>query len=230
MRIYIFRITMKILITLLGAVVLLFQSCTSKDKHPDVLTLEKLIENGEVIFIEKKDSVSLSPFITFLNDSVYLTQTSHHNYSETKNSGSNEKTATEVSIKNSFALKNVFNGKTYHSETLHSKSLVSINKNNDVIINDVMFLAPDYTSKKPADTAFAKKTTDIKADEKLNELDEFDKSIIRKWTNTGRLGTMHEMFYYQLGGKKFKSTSECYLITENGNYFYNSKLGILKLK
>ncbi len=221
---------MRNLIVVLGAIVFLFQSCTSKDKHPDVLTLEKLIENGEVIFIEKKDSVSLFPFITFLNDSVYLTQTPHYNYSETKNSGSNEKTAPEVVINNSFELKNIFNGKTYISETVDSKLLVSINEKNDVIINDVMFLAPDYTSKKPADTAFAKKTTDIKVDEKLNELDEFYKSIIHKWTNTGRLGTMHEIFYYQLDGKKFKSASACYLITENGNYFYNGNLGILKVK
>ncbi|MFA4870668.1 MAG: hypothetical protein WC623_20900 [Pedobacter sp.] len=216
-------------LTTLFFTALMLQSCTSKDKHPDILTLEKLIENGEVIFIEKKDSVSLFPFITFLSDSVYLTQTPHHIYSETKNPESNEKTATEVSIKNNFALKNVFNGKTYHSEMLDSKSSVLINEKNDVIINDVMFLAPDYTSKKPADTAFAKKTSDIKVDEKLNELDEFDKSIIHKWTNTGRLGTMHEIFYYQLDGKKFKSASSCYLITENGNYFYNGKLGILKI-
>jgi len=221
---------MRNLITLLLATAFLFHSCTNKDKHPDVLTLEKLIENGEVIFIEKKDSVSLFPFITFLSDSVYLTQMPHHNYSETKNPGSNEKTATEVSIKNSFALKNVFNGKTYHSETLDSKSSLSINENNDLIINDIMFLAPDYNSKIKADTTAARNIADVKMDEKLKKPNEFDESIIYKWTNTGRLGTMHEMFYYQFGGKKFKSTSECYLITENGNYFYNGKLGILQIK
>ncbi|MDR6786634.1 hypothetical protein ABIE26_005180 [Pedobacter africanus] len=221
---------MRNLIILLLAIAFLFQSCTSKDKHPDILTLEKLIENGEVIFIEKKDSVSLFPFITFLSDSVYLTQTPHHNYSETKTPGSNEKTATEVSIKNSFALKNVFNGKTYHSETLDSKSSVFINEKNDLIIKDIMFLAPDYNSKIKADTTAARNIADVKMDEKLKKLNEFDESIIYKWTNTGRLGTMHEMFYYQFGGKKFKSTSECYLITENGNYFYNGKLGILQIK
>ncbi|MEQ7802069.1 hypothetical protein ABDJ41_19895 [Pedobacter sp. ASV1-7] len=221
---------MKKLTTLLLATAFLFHSCTSKDKHPDVLTLEKLIENGEVIFIEKKDSVSLFPYITFLSDSVYLTQMPHHNYSETKNPGSNGKTATDVSIKNSFALKNVFNGKTYLSETLDSKSSVYINEKNDFIIKDIMFLAPDYNSKIKADTIATRNIADVKMDEKLKKLNEFDESIIYKWTNTGRLGTMHEMFYYQIGGKKFKSTTECYLITENGNYFYNGKLGILKIK
>lgn len=221
---------MRNLITLLLAIAFLFQSCTSKDKHPDVVTLEKLIKNGEVIFIEKKDSVSLFPLITFLNDSVYLTQMPHHNYSETKNPDSNQKTATEVSIKNSFALKNIFNGKTYLSKTLDSKSSVFINEKNDLIINDIMFLAPDYSSKIKADTISAQHIIDVKIDEKLKKLNEFDESVIYKWTNTGRLGTMHEMFYYQLGGKKFKSTSECYLLTENGNYFYNGKLGILKIK
>lgn len=221
---------MRNLITLLFATAFIFQSCTSKDKHPDVLTLEKLTENGDVIFIEKKDSVSLFPFITFLNDSVYLTQTPHHNYSESKTQGRNEKTAIEVVIKNSFALKNIFQGKTYLSKTLDSKSSVFINEKNNLIINDVMFLAPDYSSKIKADTISAQNIIDVKMDEKLKKLNEFDESIIYKWTNTGRLGTMHEMFYYQFGGKKFKSTSECYLITENGNYFYNSKLGILKVK
>lgn len=221
---------MRNLIILLLATAFLFHSCTSKDKHPDVLTLEKLIENGEVIFIEKKDSVSLFPFITFLNDSVYLTQTPHHNYSETKNPDSNEKKATDLSIKNNFALKNVFNGKTYLSETLDSKSSVFINEKHDFIIKDIMFLAPDYNSKIKADTTAARNIADVKMDEKLKKLNEFDESIIYKWTNTGRLGTMHEMFYYQFGGKKFKSTSECYLITENGNYFYNGKLGILQIK
>lgn len=220
---------MKKLTTLFLAIAFIFQSCTSKDKHPDVLTLEKLIEKGDVIFIEKKDSTSLFPFITFLNDSVYLTQMPLHNYSETKSPGSNEKTATEVIIKNSFALKNVFNGKTYHSETLDSKSSVFINEKNDFIIKDIMFLAPDYNSKVKADTTAARNIADVKMDEKLKKLNEFDESVIYKWTNTGRLGTMHEMFYYQIGGKKFKSTSECYLITENGNYFYNGKFGILKI-
>ena len=224
------RTTMDKLFTIFLATAFLFQSCTSEDKHPNVLTLEKLIENGKVIFIEKKDPGSLFPFITFVNDSVYLTQMPHHHYAETKNPGSNEKTAAELAIKNSFVLKNIFSGKTYISETVDSKSLVSINKKNDLIINDVMFLAPDYTSKKPADTTSAQKITDISVEEKLKELDEFDESIIHKWTNTGRLGTMQEIFYYQLDGKKFKSGSSCYLITENGNYFYNPKLGILKIK
>lgn len=93
-----------------------------------------------------------------------------------------------------------------------------------------MFLAPDYSSKIKADTTASRNIADVKMDENLKKLNEFDESVIYKWTNTGRLGTMHEMFYYQLGGKKFKSTSECYLIAENGNYFYNGKLGILKIK
>lgn len=133
-------------------------------------------------------------------------------------------------IKNSFALKNIFNGKIYHTETLDSRSSVLVNKRNDVIINDIMYLAPDYSSKIKADTLSAVNVTDLKVDEKLNKLNEFDESIINKWTNDGRLGTFHEILYYQLGGKKFKSTSECYLIQEKGKYFYNSKLGILKFK
>ena len=185
------RTTMNKLFKIFLATAFLFPSCTSEDKHPDVLTLEKLIENGMVIFIEKKDPVSLFPFITFVNESVYLTQTPHHHYAATKTPGINEKTAAEVAIKNSFALKNIFTRKNYISETVDSKSLISINEKNDLIINEVMFIAPDYTSKKPTDTTSAKKIADIKVDEKLKELDEFDESIIHKWTNTGRLGTMH---------------------------------------
>lgn len=208
----------------------LFLSCTSEDKHPNVLTLEKLIENGEVICIEKKDSVSLLPLITFLNDSIYFTQTQAHTYPESPGISTNEKTVTDIAIKNSVELKNVFNGKKYISVTIDSKTLVSVNEKNDIIINDVVFLAPDYSSKRTADTTFTKEINTIKNEEKLKKLNEFDERIIYKWTNKGRLGTMHEMFYYQLDGKKFKSESECYLITENGNYFYNNKLGILKFK
>ncbi|OJX32668.1 MAG: hypothetical protein BGO86_10435 [Chryseobacterium sp. 36-9] len=206
----------------------LFQSCTSKDKHPNVLTLEKLIENGEVVFVEKKDSVSLQPFITFVNDSVYVVQTQEQVSADTKNIKSNEKAVKDVVIKNSITIKNVISGKTYLSETVDSKYPIRINKKNDVIIDDAMFLAPDYTTKVKADTTFAKNITDIKVDEKLKKLKEFDKSITTKLTNTGRLGTMHKLFYYQRGERKFKSTSECYLIIENGNYLYNNRLGILK--
>lgn len=208
----------------------LLQSCTSEDKHPNVPILEKLIKNGEVVFVEKKDSVSLQPFITFVNDSVYVVQTQQQVSADTKNIKSNEKAVTDVVIKNSIAIKNVISGKTYLSETVDSKYTIRINEKNDVIINDAMFLAPGYTTKVKADTTFAKNITDINVDEKLKKLKEFDKSITTKWTNTNRLGTMHKLFYYQLGERKFKSASECYLITENGNYFYNGKLGILKIK
>lgn len=221
---------MKKLLTLFWVTAFIFQACTSEDKHPNVLSLEKLIENGEVVFIEKKDPVSLFPVITFLNDSVYLTQTQHHNYAESAGKGSDDKTVTDAVIANNFELKNILNGKTYVSQTVDSKFPVTINEKNDIVINDVAFLAPDYASKTKADTSFAKHITDIKTDEKLKELNEFNQSIITEWTNTGRLGTMHEMFYYELDGKKFKSESACYLITEKGSYFYNGKLGILKIK
>ena len=217
-------------ITIFGAVAFLFQSCTGNDRHANVLTLEALIENGEVIVIEKKDSVTLRPVIAFLNDSIYCTQTQYHSYRETKNTKSKGKMVPEVVIENSFALKNIFSGITYISDTLDSQSPVFVNEKNDLMINDVLFLAPDYTSKRMADTIFTKKVIDIKVDTKLKELDEFDESVIYKWTNTGRLGTIHKMFYYQLNGRKFKSTSSCYLIAESRNYFYNDKLGILKVR
>lgn len=72
---------MRYLITIFCAVAFLFQSCTREDKHPMVVTLEKLIQNGDVTFIEKKDSVLLFPFMMFLSDSVYITQSPQHHYS-----------------------------------------------------------------------------------------------------------------------------------------------------
>lgn len=221
---------MKNIITLLLANIFLFQACTHNDRHPDIPTLEKLIENGEVIFIEKKDPVSLLPFITFFSDSVYYKQFQHHGVSESSDLGNNQKTVPDVTIENSFELKNINNGKIYISRRINSKSPVLINEKNDIILDNVIFLAPDYITKTKVDTVVAREITAIKPGERLKVLDEFDKSVIYKWTNTGRLGTIHKLFYYQLDGKKFKTESECYLITENGEYFYNDRLGILKIK
>lgn len=204
-----------------------FLACTSQDKHAEVATLEQLIKNGEIVFIEKKDPVSLSPNIIFLNDLVYATQTQQQIYAE-KNTNADEKTVAGTTIKTHFSLKNIMNGKTYIIETVDPKSPVVINDKNDIIVNGMKLLAPGYTSKSKEDTVVAKPITAITTEEKLRELNQFDESVIHKWTNTGRLGNLHEIFYYEIDGKKFKSASTCYLI--KGQYFYNVKLGILKLK
>lgn len=188
--------------------------------------MEQLIKNREIVFIEKKDPVSLSPTIIFLNDSVYATQAQQQIYAE-KNPNADEKTVAGTTIKSHFALKNIMNGKTYIAGTVDSKSPVTINDKNDIIVNGMKLLAPGYTSKSKEDTVVAKPITAITTEEKLRELNQFDESVIHKWTNTGRLGTLHEIFYYEIDGKKFKSASTCYLI--KGQYFYNVKLGILKL-
>lgn len=202
-------------------------SCT-KDKHPDVLTLKQLIEKGDIVVVEKRDS-TLSHTISFINDSIYLSKKQHFIYLSDKSSHDNVKKEADYDIKNSIELKNMINGKTYLTDTIDSGSSVLIDNKGDLLINNTVFASPGYSTIKSADSSKVKDYKDIETSAKaLTILDEFDESIIYKWTNTGKLGNLHDLFYFQINGTKFKSTTECYLI--RNKYFYNSKYGVLKFK
>lgn len=202
-------------------------SCT-KDKHPDVLTLKQVIEKGDIVVVEKRDS-TLMHTLTFINDSIYLSQKQHFIDPSDKSSHDHIKKEADYVIKNSIEIKNLINRTTYLTDTLDSGSPVLMNKKGDLLINPTVFISPGYSTRRTADRTGLKGYTDIETSSKvLKMLDEFDESIIYKWTNTGKLGNLHDLFYFQINGMKFKSTTECYFI--RNNYFYNSKYGILKAK
>ena len=212
-------------------VLMILQSCR-KDRHPNISTLQELINKGEVILIEKKDSISGQPIITFINDSIYIAKKVQYIDNETEITNEDEKMTTTYTTRNSIKLKNVLNGTTYFSDTIDSGVTIFTNDSSEIIIENFIYSPPHYTAKKVDNNNSTSiiQIPDIQNDNTLKELSEFDKSVYYDWTNTSRLGTIHEMFYYQLNEKKFKFTSQCYLVSQKKGYFYNPILGIMRLK
>ena len=213
--------------------IITFHSCslaTKEDQHPDVPTLEELISRNKVIQIEALD-LTVMHTIGMLSDSIYFSKRQLH-FSPGSNNG-DQKATTNYSIGNEFHLKNVYSGKTYVLDTVNSDTKILMNNKRNVIIGGFQYAAPDYAVKQKVDSATSKiGFTEIgELVVKLkNELPEFDECVVYKWTN-GKLPSFHKIYYYELDGRKFKSFgNECYRINSNHTYFYNSRLGILKMK
>lgn len=213
--------------------VMTLHSCsfaTKEDQHPDVPTLEELISTNKVVAVEALDSTVMHT-IKMLSDSLYYSKRQLHFFQESNNG--DQKATTNYSIGNEFHLKNIYSGKTYVLDTLNSDSTILMDNNRNVIIGGFLYAAPDYAVKQKVDSAASKNGFTEIGELALalkNKLPEFDESIVYKWTN-GRLPNFHKIYYYELDGQKFRSFgSECYGINSNPTYFYNARLGILKMK
>ncbi len=211
-----------------------FHSCsfaTKEDKNPEVSTLEELITANKVVQVEERDSTVMHT-LAMLDDSLYYSKRQLSIYQSSAN-GVEEKDPSKYTVKNEIRLKNVYSGKIYLSDTVSSASAILMDKNHNIILNNVCYEAPSYLTKRlvySADMGNGFVAIEQQAVSLGKELPEFDESIVYKWTN-GRLPSMHKMFYYELEGQKFKSIgSECYRINGNPKYFYQARLGILKMK
>lgn len=215
-------------------IILSISSCSfapKEDQHPDVATLDELIAANKVEVVEEIDS-TLMHTLRMWNDSLYYSKKQLHVVQEVATE-EGQKSMGITTIKNEFQLKNIYTGKTYILDTVPSTSEILADKNQHLILNNILYLAPTYAVKERADsttiqngfTAIDQKVEDLKT-----ALPEFDESIVYKWTN-GRLPSYHEIFYYELDGQRFKTLgSECYRINSNPKYFYNSRIGIMKIK
>lgn len=211
-----------------------FHSCsfaTKEDGKSEVSTLEELIAANKVLQVEAWDSTVMHT-IAMLTDSLYYSKRQLHIFQPSGN-GEKEKDPTTYTVKNEVRLKNVYNGKTYLSDTVSSGSVILIDKNHNIILNDVLYVAPSYSAKRGVDSASIGNgfvDMELQKVELKNELPEFDESTVYEWTN-GRLPSFHKMFYYELDGQKFTSLgSECYRINSDPKYFYQARFGILKMK
>ncbi|MFD2556204.1 hypothetical protein [Sphingobacterium tabacisoli] len=223
-----------VVVILMLSVITFFHSCSlvgREDRNPEVSTLEELIAVNKVLQVEERDSAVMHT-LAMLTDSLYYSKRQLSVFQPVAIE-EDHKTPANYTVKNEIRIKNVYNGKTYLSDTVGSASTILMDKSRNIIVNNVLYVAPSYSKKKILDSAsIGNAFTDMEQQSiKLEqELPEFDESIVYRWTN-GRIPSFHKMFYYELEGQKFKSLgNECYRINSSPKYFYQARFGILKMK
>ena len=209
----------------------LLNSCTQKDKHPELITLKELVNNGTFEVIDPADSVTTAKSFIFINYSLYLVREYFMISEEKPLKNPDEKVVNDMSNYYRFELKNLRKQKSYFTDTISVGEFAGINKSTDVILNNTLYTAPKFDAKTVVDSTEAKKFADLdQLKLQLPEVFQFDERITYKCVNGGRLPTCYDMYYYELQGKKFKTTSQSLAFPANPEYIYSYDFGILKLK
>jgi len=207
-----------------------FLSCTQQDKHPDVPTLDELVNSGKIKVLEENTDDATT--ITIINDSMLFS--SKKIYKEEKDqhpAGPNDKKDIRYELRREFSIKNFESQKTYLAGEFSAKDNLQINARGDVLFSNNILPFPDYDKDWISATA-ADKQNFTPFDDLPNfhngKLPEFEDKIRYKWSN-GKLPSPHYLYYYTIGGLKFKYTDECYLISKDKNYFHCPGKGVYKV-
>ena len=217
-----------LLIVFLPSSMLSCRFLTKKDKHPEVETLNQLIGKKKITIVEDY-SVENQKRIILLNDSLYATTQQNYEYIESLiHRTDSMKTNPTLKITNTIQIKNLITQKNYFTQTFEKPVL--INNNFDLLTGDSLYYFQLFNAPKKIDSLKRNEFIQLSSypNHMNDELDEFDSSIIYEWVS-GRLPSPRELYYYEVGDMRFKSTSQCYYIEKNRKYFFSYGAGILKL-
>jgi hypothetical protein len=209
---------------------LLFLSCTQQDKHPDVPTLDELVSFGKIKVLEENTDDATT--ITIINDSMlFSSKKIYKEEKEQHSAGPNDKKDIRYELRKGFSIKNFESQKIYLVGEFTAKNNLQINAKGDVLFNDNIMSFPDH-DKDWISTTAADKQNFTPFDDLPNfhngKLPEFEDKIRYKWSN-GKLPSPHYLYYYTIGGLKFKSTDECYMINRDKSYFHCPGKGLYKV-